>query len=40
MSPLWLAAIAARSEPAPLSRVFRTFSVLGVNRSSSASSLY
>src|SRR5438552_1846317 len=39
VSLLWAAAISARSEPAPLSRLFRTVSVLGTQRSSSASSV-
>src|SRR5216683_979742 len=39
VSPLWAAAMSARSEPAPLSRLFRTVSVLGTQRSSSASSV-
>src|SRR6266481_890408 len=34
VSLLWAAAISARSEPAPLSRLFRTVSVLGNQRSS------
>src|SRR6266851_7422014 len=37
VSLLWAAAISARNEPAPLSRLFRTVSVLGIQRSSSAS---
>src|SRR6516165_5357298 len=38
VSPGFAAAISARSEPAPLSLVFMTVSVLGRKRSSSASS--
>src|SRR5215831_1318386 len=38
VSLLLAAAISARSEPAPLSRLFMTVSVLGTSRSSSASS--
>src|SRR5260370_6144206 len=34
VSLLWAAAMSARSEPAPLSRLFRTVSVLGSQRSS------
>src|SRR5262249_10058357 len=37
MSPLWAEATAARREPAPLSWVFVTVSVLSSERSSSAS---
>src|SRR6516162_7454253 len=38
VSPLLAAAISARSEPAPLSRLFVTVSVLGTTRPSRASS--
>ena len=38
VSPLWAAAISARSEPEPLSRLLVTVSVLSSRRSSSASS--
>src|SRR6266478_521995 len=39
VSLLWAAAISARSEPVPLSKLFSTVSVLGTQRSSSASSV-
>src|SRR5438270_5834729 len=39
VSPLWAAAMSARSEPAPLSSLFVTVSVLGTQRSSSASNV-